>query len=127
LRFWSPTPHKTAPVATTTNATPTTVSNEPEPNPYDFLAAFGNNVSSSTSAPGYQAQATSNSDQLNTGLDINPANTTSPQPGDVVSPQMLLKYFNKSTNGTGAGIIAPVDVNTSRPTQATPSSATYSN
>ena len=26
-----------------------------------------------------------------------------------ISPQMLLKFFNRSTNGTAGGIIAPVD------------------
>lgn len=50
-----------------------------------------------------------------------------PQPGDVISPQMLLKYFNKSTNGTGAGIIAPFDLSVPRSTPQPSSKATYSN
>jgi hypothetical protein len=48
--------------------------------------------------------------------------------GEVISPQMLLKYFTKSTNGTGAGVLGPMPLNfTPPPPSQTPSSkATYS-
>jgi hypothetical protein len=46
---------------------------------------------------------------------------------DVVSPQMLLKYFNKSTNGTTTGIIAPIQFAPPQPGSAPSSTATYSN
>jgi hypothetical protein len=54
------------------------------------------------------------------------AATESPGAADVISPQMLLKYFNKSTNGTGTGIIAPLDLTAPR-AQPPSSKATYSN
>ncbi len=48
--------------------------------------------------------------------------------GEVVSPQMLLKYFTKSTNGTGAGAIGPMPMNFTPPppAQAPSSKASYS-
>ncbi len=46
---------------------------------------------------------------------------------EVVSPQMLLKYFNKSTNGTTTGIIAPIQFSPAQPASAPSSTATYSN
>jgi hypothetical protein len=43
----------------------------------------------------------------------------------MVSPQMLMQYFNRSTNGAAAGIMAPV--NFAPPAAPSPSStATYS-
>jgi hypothetical protein len=54
------------------------------------------------------------------------ADTGAPAPAEVVSPQMLLKYFNKSTNGASTGIIAPLDLSAPNP-QPRPSQATYSN
>ena len=44
----------------------------------------------------------------------------------LISPQMLLKYFNRSTNGTGVGIIAPVDFAPPAPAPPRSSTATYS-
>ncbi len=43
---------------------------------------------------------------------------------DTVSPQMLLKYFNKSTNGASSTILTPF--NFAPPTQPPASKATYS-
>ena len=49
------------------------------------------------------------------------------QPAEVVSPQMLLKYFNKSTNGSVTGVVMPVEFAAPQPSAAPPSSsATYS-
>ena len=42
------------------------------------------------------------------------------------SAQMLMKYFNRSTNGTGTGIIAPVDFAPPPVNSTPPSTATYS-
>jgi len=44
----------------------------------------------------------------------------------LISPQMLLKYFNRSTNGAGSGIIAPVDFAPPPAAPARSSTATYS-
>jgi hypothetical protein len=49
------------------------------------------------------------------------------RPEDVVSPQMLLKYFNKSTNGNTTGVIAPIQFSPPQPIGAPSSTATYSN
>lgn len=48
-----------------------------------------------------------------------------PRP-DVVSPQMLLKYFNKPTNGNAAGVSAPLDFTPPRPVEPPSSKASYS-
>jgi hypothetical protein len=49
-----------------------------------------------------------------------------PRSDGVISPQMLLKYFNKSTNGNAAGVNGPLDF-TPPPTLEPPSSkAEYS-
>jgi hypothetical protein len=45
----------------------------------------------------------------------------------VVSPQMLLKYFNKSTNGNTTGVIAPIQFSPPQSIGAPSSTATYSN
>jgi len=50
-----------------------------------------------------------------------------PRAEEVVSPQMLLKYFNKSTNGNTTGVIAPIQFAPPQPTGAPSSTATYSN
>jgi hypothetical protein len=39
---------------------------------------------------------------------------------------MLLRYFNRSTNGTGAGILAPVDFAPPGAAKPPSSTATYS-
>ena len=119
LRFFSlpkpapaPAPAATAPAD----------ANLPEmPNPYDVINAFNSNVNARASVP----MPTTPQPEQTPNVDMNAA-TQPPQPGDVVSPQMLLKYFNKSTNGTGTGIIAPMDLSNPQPTQP-PSSATYGN
>lgn len=60
--------------------------------------------------------------------DTNALNVVNPPKSDeVVSPQMLLKYFNRSTNGIGSEVITPLTV--PLPSQSAPpaSKATYSN
>ena len=61
--------------------------------------------------------------------------TTPPSPAEpvaaatgeqMVSPQMLVRFFNRSTNGGGAGIIAPMDFTPPAPTSPQSSTATYS-
>jgi hypothetical protein len=49
-------------------------------------------------------------------------------PGEVISPQMLLKYFAKSTNGAGARVVGPMPMNFTPPPPVQPpaSKATYS-
>jgi hypothetical protein len=42
-----------------------------------------------------------------------------------ISPQMLLRYFNRSTNGTAAGIMAPVDFAPPGAAKPPSSTATY--
>jgi len=44
----------------------------------------------------------------------------------MISPQMLLKYFNRSTNGTVSGVIAPVDFAPPAVARPVSSTATYS-
>jgi len=44
----------------------------------------------------------------------------------LISPQMLLRYFNRATNGAAAGIIAPVDFAPPAPATPPSSTATYS-
>src|SRR5260221_2798126 len=46
------------------------------------------------------------------------------RPEEVVSPQMLLKYFNKSTNGNTTGVIAPIQFSPPQSIQAPSSTAT---
>lgn len=49
------------------------------------------------------------------------------RPEDVVSPQMLLKDFNKGTNGASTSVIAPVDFGpTQQPVEPLKSKASYS-
>jgi hypothetical protein len=48
------------------------------------------------------------------------------RPEEVVSPQMLLKYFNKSTNGTSSSVITPLDFTPPKSPEPPPSKATYS-
>jgi hypothetical protein len=45
---------------------------------------------------------------------------------DVVSPQMLLKYFNKSTNGATTGVLAPFEFSPPQTGEPPSSKATYS-
>ena len=47
-------------------------------------------------------------------------------PGEVISPQMLLKYFTKNTNHSGASLIGPMNFTPPQPTQPASSTATYS-
>lgn len=50
-----------------------------------------------------------------------------PPPSDgEISPQMLLKYFNRSTNGNAAAVSAPLDFTPPRPVEAASSKAEYS-
>jgi hypothetical protein len=48
------------------------------------------------------------------------------RPEEVVSPQMLLKYFNKSTNGTSSSVFTPLDFTPPKSPEPPPSKATYS-
>jgi hypothetical protein len=59
---------------------------------------------------------------------VSSAPAGSPPPDEVVSPQMLLRYFSKSTNGTSSGIIAPMDFTPPKAVDPASSSskATYS-
>lgn len=49
-----------------------------------------------------------------------------PRTDGVVSPQMLLKYFNKSTNANAAGVDGPLDFNPPRSAEPPSSKAEYS-
>ena len=59
----------------------------------------------------------------------NEVNTEMPplEPDAVVSPEMLLKYFNRSTNGASMEILAPMNVIPTRLPEPPSSKATYSN
>ena len=48
------------------------------------------------------------------------------RPEEVVSPQMLIKYFNKSTNGVTSSVILPADFTPPKPAEPPSSKATYS-
>jgi hypothetical protein len=131
LRFWSPSKPKPAPAASPA------VSNEAAtPNSYDFLAAFGAPTPASAPAPDATNAPPAASTDMNAASQAPQFNApqqgapqfNAPQPGDVVSPQMLLQYFNKNTtNGVGAGIIAPMNMSVPNNPTPPPSSATYSN
>jgi hypothetical protein len=121
LRFWSPARPKPAPVVT--NAAPADVSAQTDAsNPNDFFAAFGASASVPTPMP--MQPATTNV-EMNAASEAPQSGAL--QPTDVVSPQMLLKYFNKNTNGASTGIIAPLDLSVPHNTPPPSSSATYSN
>jgi hypothetical protein len=67
------------------------------------------------SAPAPTAQITSSAPEL-------------AHPEDVVSPQMLIKYFKKSTNGVSTSVTAPIDFTPPKaPDNSGGSSAAYSN
>lgn len=59
----------------------------------------------------------------NSAPEPDPGSATS---GPQVSAQMLLKFFNRSTNGAAAGIIAPMDFAPPGTAKAPSSTATYS-
>jgi hypothetical protein len=48
-----------------------------------------------------------------------------PRSDGEISPQMLLKYFNRSTNGNAAAVSAPLDFTPPRPVEAASSKAEY--
>lgn len=48
------------------------------------------------------------------------------RPEDVVSPQMLLKFFNKGTNGAATSVTVPLDFTPPRPAEPSNSKASYS-
>jgi len=59
---------------------------------------------------------------------VNETATTTPDvtpSEEVVSPQMFLKYFSKSTNGTSATVIAPMDFTPPHAVEPPSSRATY--
>jgi len=47
-------------------------------------------------------------------------------PEDIVSPQMLIKFFNKSTNGAPSSVITPYGFTPPRVSEPPASKATYS-
>jgi hypothetical protein len=47
-------------------------------------------------------------------------------PDEVISPQMLIKYFSKSTNGVSSSVTAPMDFTPPKPAEQPSSKATYS-
>jgi hypothetical protein len=49
------------------------------------------------------------------------------QEGDVVSPQMLLKYFNRSSNGVSSSVFLPMNMPSAPPVQTGSSKAGYTN
>jgi hypothetical protein len=61
--------------------------------------------------------------------ETNEVSTPTPplEPEAVISPQMLIKYFNRSTNGAPTEIIAPMNLGTPHPSEPPSSKATYSN
>jgi hypothetical protein len=136
LRFWSP-PKRTPEPAATNAASASDESTAPNPNPYDFMNAFGAQppltmeaTSVSGSAP--TSPVTPAPDQAPANANANGSSTA--PPGDVVSPQMFLKYFNKDNknnkNDPQTSIYMPVDpgaVHQNQQPPPPPSSATYSN
>jgi hypothetical protein len=60
--------------------------------------------------------------QAGNGTAQPPVESSPPEP--VVSPQMLLKYFTKSTNSM-APAASPIDFNPPKSVEAPPSRATY--
>jgi len=71
--------------------------------------------------------ATPSSVPVNLTATNGPAGPDAASSGSVppISPQMLLHYFNRSTNGTAAGIMAPVDFAPPGAAKPPSSTATY--
>jgi hypothetical protein len=136
LRFWSP--PKRTPEPAATNATPT-ADNEPmvpNPNPYNFMDAFGAQPPVTMEATSTSGSAPTAPVMPATAPNANVNGSSTAQPGDVVSPQMLLEYFpngnnNNNRKGGQTSVYVPVDPNAViNHTQQPPpprSSATYSN
>jgi hypothetical protein len=139
LRFWSP-PKRTPEPPATNSASASAESTVSNPNPYDFMNAFGSQPpvtmeATSTSGTAPMAPLMPASDQ---SASPNGSSTNAPA-GDVVSPQMLLEYFPNSNNnrkgnnrnGGQGSIYVPVDpnavINQNQQPPPRPSSATYSN
>jgi hypothetical protein len=53
-----------------------------------------------------------------------PQDTTRPE--DVVSPQMLLQFFNKSTNGPANSVVAPIEFTPPKAPEPPTSKGSYS-
>lgn len=132
LRFWSPPKRTPEPVATNaasaSASTDAPVTMVPNPNPGDFLSAFGSQpplVMEASSVP--SPMAPNQPAPANPGVN----GTSTAPPGDVVSPQMFLQYFNKNgkRGSSESSIIMPVDPSVIQQNQSPPpppSSATYS-
>lgn len=93
----------------------------PQPEPAITLPPPDEPVAKKTAPPPAAAPQTTNQPAPP------PEPPVAPAVGDpMISPQMLLKYFNHSTNGPSSGIIAPM--NFAPPADAKPASgsATYS-
>jgi hypothetical protein len=58
--------------------------------------------------------------------EVSSGGTQPTQAEEVVSPQMLLRYFSKSTNGVSTSVIAPLNFTPPRPVEQPSSKATYS-
>ncbi|MGD0412252.1 MAG: hypothetical protein ABSC18_11170 [Verrucomicrobiota bacterium] len=92
----------------------------PSTNLPDFSAPSVPSAASAKPAPALPAAALP-ATNTPAGADATPS-ASEPR----ISPQMLLRYFNRSTNGAAGGILAPVDF--APPAAAAPpsSTATYS-
>jgi hypothetical protein len=135
LRFWSP--PKRTPESLATNAVPADASAPamvPNPNPGDFLNAFGSQPplvmeAKSSSGPSPMAPVMPSDPNAPANSNVNGSSTA--PPGDVVSPQMFLQYFNKNNKrgSSETSIVMPVDPSVIQQNQSPPppaSSATYS-
>ena len=57
---------------------------------------------------------------------VSPVASAPPGSEEIVSPQMLMQYFVRSTNGTRAGVIGPLDFSPPHATDRPSSKASYS-
>ena len=90
---------------------------------------FTNAAAETEAKPAPTAAAPSSAPLIFTATNTPPQPEANPLGSEpLISPQMLLKYFNRPTNGAGTGIIAPVDFAPPAPAPAHPrsSTATYS-
>jgi hypothetical protein len=133
LRFWSP-PKRTPEPAATNAASASNESTVPNPNPYDFMNAFGAQPPLTMEATSVSGSAPTAPVMPATAPNANANGSSTAQPGDVVSPQMLLEYFpngNNNRKGGQSSIYVPVDpnavINHTQQPPPPPSSATYSN
>ncbi|GEM_PF-1775612 len=113
LRFRAPAP----PPSTNAVALPMPANPVPDPAPLATNSAKLPDVPASSSAPVPVVMAATNQPAAIGGSSVD-------EP--IVSPQMLLKYFAKSTNGVTTGVIAPIGFTPPRATELPSSKASYS-